>query len=72
MASVVEFEFDTAVVRVDTRKGYDETRNIAIGYIAGRLQVLVFTKHGQTVRAISLRKADPREVRAYRDQAQEA
>ena len=43
MASVSEFEFDTAIVLVDTRKSYGELRNIAIGNIAGRLHVLVFT-----------------------------
>lgn len=72
MASVAEFEFDSAVVRVDARKGYGETRSIAIGYIAGRLHVLVFTKRGQTIRVISLRKANRREARAYHGKAQQA
>jgi len=71
MASVADFEFDTAFLSVDARKSYGEIRNIAIGYIAGRVHVLVFTKRGQTVRVISLRKANQREVRAYCDKAQE-
>ena len=71
MAAVADFEFDTAIVSVDSRKSYGETRNIAIGDIAARLHVLVFTKRGQTVRVISLRKANVRETKAYHDQAQE-
>ena len=72
MASAIDFEFDTAVVSVDRRKSYGETRNIALGYIARRLHVLVFTKRGQTIRVISLRKANKREVNAYHEHAQEA
>ncbi len=70
MALVADFEFDTAVVAVDSRKSYGETRNIALGYIDARLHVLVFTKRGQTVRVISLRKANEREAKAYYDQSQ--
>ena len=51
------------------RKSYGELRHVAIGYIHGRLHVLVFTKRGQTVRVISLRKANKREERAYRENA---
>lgn len=53
------------------RASYDETRNIALGYIKRRLHVLVFTIRRQTVRVISLRKANQREVRAYGHKAQE-
>ena len=65
MASAEHFEFDTALVRVDTRNPYGEIRHVAIGYIAERLHVLVFTKRGPTVRVISLRKANKREEREY-------
>ena len=71
MAAAADFEFDTAVVSVDSRKRYGETRNIGVGYIAARLHVLVFTKRRQTLRVISLRKANKREAKAYHDQAQE-
>jgi hypothetical protein len=69
MALATEFEFETAVFSLDTRKTYGETRYVAIGCIAGRLHVLVFTKRGQTVRVISLRKANQREARAYHGKA---
>jgi len=69
MASAEQFEFDTALLTVDTRQSYGETRHIAIGYIAERLHMLVFTKRGPNVRVISLRKANRREERAYRENA---
>jgi uncharacterized protein len=67
MASAEQFDFDTALFTVDTRQSYAETRQIAIGYIAERLHVLVFTKRGPKVRVINLRKANKREERAYRE-----
>ena len=67
MASMEQFDFDTALLRVDRRQSYGETRQIALGYIAERLHVLVFTKRGPTVRVISLRKANRREEKAYRE-----
>jgi len=69
MASAEQFEFDTALVNVDTRHGYGDVRNVATGYIKGRLHVLVFTKRGPKVRVISLRKANEREERTYRENA---
>jgi uncharacterized DUF497 family protein len=69
LALAAEFDFDTALLKVDIRKSYGELRHVAIGYIYGRLHVMVFTKRGQTVRVISLRKANQREERAYRENA---
>jgi uncharacterized protein len=69
MASAEQFEFDTALVNVDTRHSYGEVRHFAIGYIGERLHVLVFARRGSKVRVISLRKANRREERAYREKA---
>ena len=69
MASGEQFEFDTALVTVDTRQSYGEIRHVATGYIKGRLHVLVFTKRGPNVRMISLRKANRREEREYSESA---
>ncbi|MCG5260166.1 BrnT family toxin [Cupriavidus gilardii] len=44
---------------------YGETRYIAYAPIGTRLHCLVFTLRGDTLRAISLRKANFREVRDY-------
>jgi len=60
-----DLEIDTAHVMTDTRKDYGENRFIAVGPIGGRLCVLAFTLRGGKVRAISLRRANPRERRRY-------
>jgi len=59
------FEFETALIWEDTRKDYQETRFIALGYIADRLHSLVFTYREEALRVISLRKANKREVKSY-------
>ncbi|WP_420890653.1 BrnT family toxin [Cupriavidus gilardii] len=50
---------------MDERRQYGETRYIAYGPIGTRLRCLVFTIRGDTLPAISLRKANFREVRDY-------
>ena len=62
--SMVNFDWDTATVERDIRRG-DEIRFLATGSIQGRLHRLVYTMRGETVRIISLRKANAREVRRY-------
>ena len=62
--SMVNFDWDTATVERDIRHA-DEIRFLATGYIQGRLHRLVYTMRGETVRIISLRKANAREVRRY-------
>ena len=62
---VARFEFETAVVWVDDRFDYGETRYCALGYIGDRIFHLTFTYREDTVRVISLRKANNREVRRY-------
>jgi uncharacterized protein len=49
----------------DVRKDYGEVRNITVGFLDGRMVVLVWTKRGTVVRAISLRKANDREQKAF-------
>jgi uncharacterized DUF497 family protein len=54
-----------AVITADTRLDYGEDRFILRGLIAGRLYVGAFVLRGRTLRLISLRKANRREVRTY-------
>lgn len=61
------FDWSTALVAEDTRRNYGESRFIAIGRLAGRVVVLVFALRDENVRAISLRKANRREVRRYEE-----
>lgn len=49
----------------DTRFDYGERRWRAIGKIDGRLHVVVYAIRGDTVRIISLRKANPREAKLH-------
>ena len=62
------FEWDTAVVRADTRASYGEVRLVALGVIGERLHSLAFTIR-RTVWIISLRKASAREVGLYEREA---
>ena len=65
LADADGFEWETALVRQDTRKQYAEPRFEAKGYIGERLVVMVFCIRADAVRVISLRKANPREVNSY-------
>jgi len=59
------FEWETAVVREDTRKCYSEPRFEATGYIGERLHVMIYCIRGEAIRIISLRKANKREESRY-------
>lgn len=65
---VREFDFDTALIRQDVRNDYGEPRVVALGFIENRLHALIFTRRGEVVRVISLRKANRREVRLYEEE----
>ena len=60
-----EFDFQTAVIRVDNRRDYGETRFRSVGLLNGRVHALVFTETASGIRVISFRKANPREVKDY-------
>ena len=51
--------------RVDNRRDYGEVRNITIGFLRGRMMVVVWTPRGNDHHVISLRKANEREKRHY-------
>lgn len=58
-------DLDAADIEVDDRLNYGEVRLIARAEVEDRLYVMVFTYRGDTVRVISLRKANDREVLRY-------
>lgn len=64
-ADVEGFDFETALIGPDERQDYGERRFIALGFLDGRLHVLVFTMRGDVRWLISLRKANAREVRFH-------
>ena len=60
------FDFDTAKIEEDMRAPYGEQRFRGIGRLYnGPIVVFAFTYRGEKVRAISLRKATPRERRKW-------
>ena len=62
-------DFDTAIYAPDHRYDYGEDRTQALGLIGGRLHMPVFTRCGDALRAISLRKANSREVKRNDEEA---
>jgi uncharacterized DUF497 family protein len=53
---------------LDDRMDYGEERFITIGYLVGRMVVLVWTLRKGVRRIISMRKANDREQEAYKDE----
>ena len=51
---------------LDVRFDYAEERCICYGAVAGRVWVCVYTYRGERLRIISVRKANDREIRRYR------
>lgn len=66
-AAITGFDWDSALVIKDLRRDYGERRLLAQGLIGDRLHALAFTVRGQTVRIISLRKSNAKEIDAYRE-----
>jgi hypothetical protein len=66
---VFAFDWSTALETIDDRADYGENRWIALGRIDTRVHVLVYTTRSDTIRVISLRKANRKEVQHY-EQAQ--
>ncbi|MFN3779131.1 MAG: BrnT family toxin [Brevundimonas aurantiaca] len=60
-----EIDLRTAYVLVDDRQDYGEPRWRAYGMLDGRLHMLAFTVRDGVIRAISLRRANVKEVRRY-------
>jgi uncharacterized DUF497 family protein len=65
LAAAAGMDLLAARVILDDRQDYGETRFRAYGWIGGRLHMLAFTMRGDTIRAISLRKANQREVKRH-------
>jgi uncharacterized protein len=69
LAEAGRMDLSTAIVDADCRYAYGEDRFQALGLIDGRLHMLAFTMRGDVLRAISLRKANPREVKRHGEEA---
>ena len=62
---VAEFEWESAIVGIDDRRNYGETRYWVLGEVGGRLFKAVVTLRADRMRVISLRRASRKERRAY-------
>ena len=69
-ASAVDFDWSRTLVFEDKRRDDGEPRYRALGLLAGRLHMLVFTPREERAHVISLRKANKREIRRYASKAQ--
>lgn len=65
-----DIDLETAVSSEDVRNDYGERRLRMLGFIDGRLHAAVITSRGETIRVISLRRANRREERAYAKERQ--
>ena len=64
---VRDFDLSSARIDPDLRRDYGEERFKATGMIDGRLFIVIFTSRGERLRLISLRKANEREKRAWKN-----
>ena len=67
---IADMDFQTAIAIEDTRKDYGERRLRMLGTIDGKLHAAVITPRGETIRVISLRRANKREEHAYAKERQ--
>jgi uncharacterized DUF497 family protein len=65
MARSAEIFAGVTLTLADDRFAYGEQRFITIGYLDGRMVVLVWTGRGKARRIISMRKANEREQKIY-------
>ena len=61
------FEGETLTF-ADTRRDYGETRHITVDFLAGRMVVVGWVERADAKHVFSMRKANEREIKAYRQQ----
>lgn len=64
------FEGDTLTAE-DTRKAYGERRFQTVGFLEGRMVMVVWTPRGADCHVISMRKCNAKEQKAYRKRFEE-
>jgi uncharacterized protein len=62
---VADLDWDSAIIREDTRRIYGEARFRVLGFIGNRLHMAVFTPRNGSVRVISLRRASRKEIQQW-------
>ena len=69
LALAAQIQWEDVLCFVDDRQDYGEVREVGFAVIEQRLYVVVFVQRDQTMRIISLRKANKREMKFYEQQA---
>lgn len=64
------FEGDTFTVD-DERRDYGERRRRTVGFLNGRMVMVVWVARGKARHVVSMRKINEREIKAYRQQFEE-
>lgn len=60
--------FDAPILmKLDNRKDYGEDRFIGLGVLYGVIVIIVFTKRGDAIRIISIRRANQHERKVYQE-----
>nr|WP_087657309.1 BrnT family toxin [Caballeronia terrestris] len=67
-----QIDWSADLTYVDSRRDYGEVREVGYGPIESRLYCVVFTQRVLSLRIISLRKANYREVDRYVQESKEA
>jgi uncharacterized DUF497 family protein len=65
-ADAVEVFAGPTILFEDTRFDYGETRFLTLGYLAGRMVIVVWTPRSEARHIISMRKCNEREQAKYR------
>lgn len=65
LALASQLDWGSALVWIDSRQGYDEARQSALGLIGQRVYFVAFVDRAGARRVISLRKANDREAMHY-------
>lgn len=65
-ADAVEVFEGPTLEREDDRKDYGETRRVSVGFLRGRMMIVVWTPRGDARHVISMRKANEREQTRFR------
>ena len=68
MARAVEIFDGDHLTIIDDRKDYGEERLMSFGFIDPRMVVIAWTRRGEVIRIISMRKANDREQAKYNRQ----
>jgi len=59
---------DETIDGLDTRHEYGEERVVTVGHLAGRMMIVIWTPRGAARHIISMRKANEKEQKKYRQQ----